>query len=103
MTRDQLYQRQRLRHPQGLAIEWPYEFYGDVEGFEPPFPYRAKNRAYCMMFLSAFHYGQLPVPPRHRSTSQPFVVASACPHQSGLASHSPCGGRDLLGWTRRGG
>ena len=48
---------------EGLGIEWPYEFYGDVEGFEPPFPYLAKNRADCRMFLSAFHYGELPVPP----------------------------------------
>ena len=47
---------------EGLGIEWPYEFYGD-EDFGQPFPYLAKNRADCKHFLSAFHYGQLPVPP----------------------------------------
>jgi hypothetical protein len=47
---------------EGLGISWPYEFYGDVPGFEPPFPYVAKNRADCKYFLSAFHYGELPTP-----------------------------------------
>lgn len=45
-----------------LGIQWPYEFYGDVEDFDPPFPYVAKNRADCKYFLSAFHYQQLPTP-----------------------------------------
>lgn len=39
-----------------IPIEYPYNFYGNPD-------YEAKNRADCMYFLSAFHYGELPPGP----------------------------------------
>jgi hypothetical protein len=41
---------------QVIPIEYPYAFYGNPD-------YVAKNRADCMYFLSAFHYGELPPGP----------------------------------------
>lgn len=39
-----------------VPVVYPYAFYGNPD-------YLAKNRADCMYFLSAFHYGELPPGP----------------------------------------